>query len=67
MKLNSKLRLRVETDFLETLKNQALQDGIPLSELCRQKLGACSKLTKIEMLLEELQKKLNTKLNSNRR
>ena len=67
MRKNYLLCLRLETETLELLKKQAEQEGISMSALCRQKLGGCSKLTKIEIMLEELNKKLNTQLNFNRR
>jgi hypothetical protein len=67
MRKNCKLRIRLETEVLQSLKKQAEQEGITLSELCRQKLMGSSKLTEIEIILQEIQKKLNTKLNLNRR
>ena len=67
MRKNCKLRLRLETEVLQSLQKQAEQEGITLSALCRQKLMESSKLEKIEIILKEIQKKLNTKLNLNRR
>ena len=67
MRKNCKLRLRLETEVLQSLKKQAEQEEITLSELCRQKLMESSKLAKIEIILQEIQKKLDSKLNLNRR
>ena len=58
MKKNYLLCLRLETEIFEKLKKQAEQEEISVSALCRQKLGGCSKLTKIEIMLEEINKKL---------
>jgi hypothetical protein len=60
MKKNSQIHLFIETEILHTLKRQADEEDISVSELCRQKLRECSRLTKIEMILEDLRKKLNT-------
>lgn len=57
MKKNTQLHLVVETDFFERLKKQAQEEGTTISELCRQKLKECSRLTKIELMLENLIKK----------
>ena len=67
MRKNCKLRLRLETEVLQGLKKQAEQEDITLSELCRHKLRESSRLVRIEIILQEIQKKLNTKLNLNRR
>jgi predicted DNA-binding protein with PD1-like motif len=58
MRKNYCIRLRLETEIIEMLKKQAEQEGITMSALCRQKLGACSKLTKIEIMVEEMNKKM---------
>jgi len=61
------IHLRIEAEMIETLKKQANDLKISVAELCRQKLGVFSQLTKIELMLENIEKKLNTKLNLNRR
>ena len=67
MKKNSQIHLFLETEDLESLKKQADNLGISVSEFCRQKLRECSQLSRIELTVEEIKKKLNTKLNLNRR
>ena len=54
---NSHLHIVVETDFLESLKRQAKDRGISVSELCRQKLSDNIQLDKIEFLLRKLLQK----------
>jgi hypothetical protein len=61
MKKNYLLCLRLETEVLEKLKKQANEEDVTVSELCRKKLGGCTRLDKIEMILEELSKKLNVR------
>jgi len=67
MKKNYLLCVRIETEVLESLKKQAEQEGITLSVLCRQKLMESSRLVRMDIILQEIQKKLNVKLNLNRR
>lgn len=67
MKKNYKLRIRLETSVVEILKREAEEEKITLSELCRHKLSSSPKLVAIELLLQNLCKKLNVQLNSNRR
>jgi len=67
MRKNYLLCVRIETDVLEKLKKQASDLGISVSEFCRQKLRECPQLNKIELIVEEIKKNLNTKLNLNRR
>ena len=67
MKKNSQIHLFLETEDLESLRKQADNLGISVSEVCRQKLRECSQLSRIELRVEEIKKKLNTKLNLNRR
>jgi hypothetical protein len=59
MKKNSQIHLFIETEVLESLRRQADSLEITLSRLCRKKLGECTQLDRIEMLLENLNKKLN--------
>ena len=64
MRKNYLLCVRIETEDLESFKKQADNLGMSVSEFCRQKLRECSQLNRIELIVEEIQKKLNTKLNS---
>jgi hypothetical protein len=66
MPKNSKLHFAIETEIFESLKKEAEQQGLSLSALCRQKLRECSKLNRIEFLVEDIQKKLNNKINNGR-
>ena len=61
MRKNYLFCIRLETEKLLLLKKQAETLGISLSELCRQKLNEYPQLTKIELMLEDIKKKLNTK------
>ena len=56
MKKNSQIHLFLETELKEKLEQQAQEQNISFSELCRQKLKNASKLDKIERVLEEIQK-----------
>jgi hypothetical protein len=83
MRKNSQIHFYIETDVLKTLKIQAINEGITLSKLCREKLRDYSILSKLQETLDEINKKIskeekildllnlgikiNTKLNSNRR
>lgn len=67
MRKNSRLHFSIETDIFNALKKEAEQEGLSISALCRHKLCEYPKLTKIEFMIENIEKKLNTKLNLNRR
>lgn len=58
MKKNSQIHIFLETELREKLMNQANEEGISLSELCRLKLKDNSQLTKIEFMLEQIQKSI---------
>ena len=58
-KKNSQLHLVLETGLWESLKREASDIGVSVSELCRKKLGADSQLTRIEMKLEKLSCRVN--------
>jgi len=58
MNKNSKLHFAVETEVFESLKKEAEQTGLSISALCRSKLKEYSKLTRIELILEDIQRKL---------
>ncbi len=54
MKKNHKFHLRIESELLFNLKKQADEQNISISELIRQRLRECPKLTRIEIMIEEL-------------
>jgi len=55
---NSQIHLILETDLKVKLVKEATESNITLSELCRQKLGSNPQLTKIEFILERIEKKI---------
>ncbi|MDD5178505.1 MAG: hypothetical protein PHT54_04490 [Candidatus Nanoarchaeia archaeon] len=55
---NSQIHLFLESNLLEALKQEASERKVTISELCRQKLREASQLTRIEILLSKLDKKL---------
>ncbi len=58
MKKNSEIHLKLETDLLDKLKKQALEEDVSISEICRRKLKEASQLTRIEYLILDLSKRL---------
>lgn len=56
MKKNSQIHIFLETDLKEKLEKLAEEQGISISELCRQKLKDNDRLIKIEMMIEKLMK-----------
>jgi hypothetical protein len=54
MRKNSHLHIVVETETLLKLKNEANEENISLSELCRQKLGDPSQMDIIKKIVLEL-------------
>lgn len=56
---NAHLHLVIETDFLNSLKEQAEKKMITLSELCREKLQKSLQLDRIEFKLDSLIKNGN--------
>lgn len=56
MRKNFQIRFRIETDVAEKLKKQAKENGIFMSELCRQKIKAPHPLVRIESILERIEK-----------
>ena len=64
MRKNSMIRIRIETQNLNKLKEQALANGLTLVEFCRQKLMESCQLDRIEFLLEQVLRK-NEIRNSN--
>jgi len=67
MRKNSQVHLYLETELLDKLKQEAESLGITLSVLMRQKLNNPSQQTKMEIMIEEISKKLNNQLNFNGR
>lgn len=55
---NSQIHLFLETEVLQSLKMKAQELGIPLSKLCRKKLGESAQLDRIEAILNEIKEKL---------
>jgi hypothetical protein len=43
---------------LQSLKIKAKELGMPLSKLCRKKLGESSQLDRIELILKEIKERL---------
>jgi hypothetical protein len=67
MKNNIRLYFKINTELYEEIKKEALLKGISIAQFCRQKIMGSSQLTRIESAVEDIKKKLNTKLNLNRR
>jgi len=67
MRKNYLCCIRIETELLESLKKRASNEGLSLSEFIRRMIKQPSRLDKIELMIEEMHKLLNTKLNFNRR
>ena len=63
MRKNCQLHLFLESDLLERLQREADNNEVSVSELCRDKLKQCSRLTKIEMMLESIQNNISAKKN----
>jgi len=59
MKKNYKIHLRLDNELLVKLRKESFELEISLSDLCRQKLRRNTQLTKIEIMVEDLSKKLN--------
>lgn len=59
MKKNSEIHLKLETDLIDKLKKQAVNDDISFSELCRKRLKDNIQLDRIEALILEINKKLS--------
>ena len=56
---NSQIHLFLETNLLESLKKESIERGISLSELCRLKLIETTQLTRIELSLDRLERKIS--------
>ena len=55
---NSQIHLFLETEVLQSLRLQAKELGIPLSKLCRKRLGESAQLDRIEEILKEIKERL---------
>ena len=55
-KKNTKIHFVIETSTKELLVREAQMQEVSLAELCREKLKRNSRLIKIEMMLEEINK-----------
>lgn len=64
MKKNSQIQIRLETESLNKLRQQSIDCGISISELIRQKVKNPPQLTRIEQILERMDKKLFDLLNA---
>jgi hypothetical protein len=60
MKKNSEIHLKLETDLFERIKKQAIEEGITISEVCRRRIKENSQLTRLEFLIGDLNKRLNS-------
>ncbi|MEK6910530.1 MAG: hypothetical protein AABW82_02045 [Nanoarchaeota archaeon] len=58
-KKNSHVHLVLETELHNILKKEASDNNLSVNELCRQKLRNISRLTRIELRLEQIEKKLS--------
>jgi len=65
MRKNYKLNLKIESELIEGLKKEAEIEGITMAGLCRKNLRKNSQLMKIELILENINNKLNKILEKN--
>ncbi|MGV8151764.1 MAG: hypothetical protein ACP5OG_01660 [Candidatus Nanoarchaeia archaeon] len=65
MGMNAQLHLILDSEDLSKLQNEAKDQGITLSDLCRQKLFPTPLLKKLEFTLDEINSKL-TKIKKSR-
>jgi hypothetical protein len=54
---NSKIMFLIETSVKDKVKLEAFEEGVSVSELCRQKIREKPRLTRIELMLEKLLKR----------
>ena len=57
-KKNSQIHFMIETSLKEILEKEAISREISFAELCREKLRGGSRLIKIELMLEQINKRL---------
>ena len=57
MRKNAQIHIFVETSVLDKLKEESREIGVPLSELCRQKIKVSpGKIERLERAIERLEK-----------
>ena len=54
---NSKIMFHIETQVKDKIKLGAFEEGVSLSEFCRQKLKEKPRLVRIELMREKLLKR----------
>ncbi len=59
MKKNYQLHIVVDKNLYETIKKEAMENEISMGDICRLKLKEYNKLVKIELMIENMQKRLN--------
>jgi len=63
MKNNATIHLVLNSQQLEKFKEKARNEGVSLSELCRQRVLGPSQLDKIEYILEKILENVKTNPN----
>ena len=58
MGMNAQIHLYLKSELLEKLKKEAETERISVSQLCRNKIESCPVLTRIELMLGDLSKRL---------
>jgi len=56
---NSQIHLYLETNLHEALLRESEEENISISEICRRKLKKNTQLTRIELRLENIEKKIS--------
>ena len=64
MKKNVQFQLRIESEVLEKLRQQAKDAGITISEECRQKIDSPPQLLRIELKIDKIEREI-FKINNN--
>lgn len=59
MVMNSSIHLKIKTSIKDKIKGEAYNQGISLSEFCREQIIKNPRLDRIELLLYNLLKKFN--------
>ena len=59
MKKNTKIHFWIESEIKQAIEKQAQEEGLTISDYCRNKLKDSSRLIRIERMLEEVLKKYN--------
>ncbi len=58
MKKNTKIHFWIESEVKQFIEKQAQEEGLTISDYCRNKLKDNSRLIRIEMMLEEVLKRI---------